>query len=122
MKIGEQVQFKTRYFAPSYHREDRYVESLVTGVVIKSPSWLAPDMIAIAPGANGQPFRVISTKHIVESGEVVVTKTAEEVQTWTIQGSRGNEYTVMRTGNGYSCTCPGFTFRKSCKHLSQVEA
>ena len=122
MKIGQSITIKTRYFSPSYHRADPYVTEEVTGVVIKSPSWLAPNMIAIAPGANGQPFRVVSTNHIVESGEVIVTKTAEEVRTWTIKGSKGNEYTVMRTANGYSCTCPGFTFRKSCKHLSMVEA
>ena len=34
----------------------------------------------------------------------------------TIQGSNGKTYTVNRDEN--TCTCPGFTFRGSCKHLA----
>lgn len=129
-KVGEKVEITTRYFHPSYFSDDPYVTEEVTGTVIKSPNWLAPDQIAIAPGPKnifGQemsPFHVISLKHVVESKthELTITKTVEEIQTWAIKGSKGNEYTVMRIANGYSCTCPGYTFRKSCKHLSMVEA
>lgn len=35
----------------------------------------------------------------------------------TIQGSKGQTYIVDRDAS--SCTCPGFTFRGSCKHLAE---
>lgn len=39
-----------------------------------------------------------------------------------VKGSKGNEYTVKVSANGKSCTCPGFTFRGTCKHVTELEA
>jgi hypothetical protein len=41
-------------------------------------------------------------------------KAANEI---TIQGSRGNVYTINIDEK--TCTCPGFTFRGSCKHVGE---
>ena len=36
----------------------------------------------------------------------------------TVKGSKGNTYTIINN----KCSCPGFKFRGSCKHLAQVAA
>ena len=40
-----------------------------------------------------------------------------EAQSWEVQGSKGNTYTVRFDGR-WSCTCPGFNFRRECKHIN----
>lgn len=37
-----------------------------------------------------------------------------------VEGSRGAKYFLSNPGEGWVCTCPGFTFRSSCKHLDLV--
>ncbi len=36
---------------------------------------------------------------------------------WKIKGSNGNSYTVEKTNNSYICSCPGFKFRRNCRHV-----
>lgn len=43
-------------------------------------------------------------------------------KTWTVEGSKGNKYTVEQTDEGLTCTCSGFKFRGECRHLKEVEA
>ena len=39
-----------------------------------------------------------------------------------VTGSNGKVYLLTKNSSGkYSCTCPGFTFRHTCKHIKEVE-
>ena len=76
-------------------------------------------------GDTNIPVRVISKDLILSlNGENVVTipvilepKTDFKI----IKGSGGKEYKLTKTGNKYKCTCPGFGFRGSCKHVDERE-
>ena len=39
---------------------------------------------------------------------------------YPIEGSKGNSYTVTIADKGFTCDCPGFTFRGKCKHTLDV--
>ena len=42
--------------------------------------------------------------------------------TWTVEGSKGHQYTVKLLNEGfYTCTCPGYTFRRRCKHIEKIK-
>lgn len=43
---------------------------------------------------------------------------------WIFIGSKGNEYSVIRSGGAYACTCPASMFQKfkDCKHIVQAKA
>jgi hypothetical protein len=43
-------------------------------------------------------------------------------QTWTVSGSKGNQYTVSWDSGRWSCTCPGHGFRGRCRHVDEVSA
>jgi hypothetical protein len=38
-----------------------------------------------------------------------------------VKGSNGKEYVVEKVGSKYTCTCPGFTFRHTCKHVQEMK-
>ena len=47
-------------------------------------------------------------------------QTPEETATvvsYQVQGSRGDTYTVTDNGGTWTCTCPGFGWRRKCKHV-----
>jgi len=40
-----------------------------------------------------------------------------EVRTYDVVGSKGDTYTVTDHGGTWTCTCPGFGWRRKCKHV-----
>lgn len=45
-----------------------------------------------------------------------------QAKSWRIEGSKGSVYTVEQSPEGYTCTCQGFRFKGTCKHIAQVTA
>jgi hypothetical protein len=43
-------------------------------------------------------------------------------QTWTVTGSKGDQYTVSLDGDRWACTCSGFQFRSRCRHVDEIKA
>lgn len=82
--------------------------------------WVKPEEIAVSTGLKDFSFRVIQREHIREIDDKPYSFEVKdkEPKTRIVKGSNGKEYEV--TGN-YRCTCPGFTFRGSCKHLEMTE-
>ena len=45
-----------------------------------------------------------------------------DVKTWNIESSKpGNFYEVKYQNKSFSCTCPGFGFRRKCRHITEVQ-
>lgn len=38
-----------------------------------------------------------------------------------VVGSKGETYYLSNEGNGWFCTCPGYTFRGNCKHTKELD-
>ena len=39
---------------------------------------------------------------------------------WKVEGSNGNQYTVTKLNGKLHCSCPGYAFRKKCKHSKKI--
>ena len=43
-------------------------------------------------------------------------------KTWSVKGSKGNTYTIKLSGGTYSCSCPGYGFRRNCRHIKEIKS
>ena len=95
--------------------------NIYTGKVLYQ-KWFKPGEVGLTTDLDWFPFRVIQKENIVEVNDLPVDYTEPSIDRIekTVQGSKGNVYTVTKEGNRITCTCPGFTFRHQCKHLSVV--
>jgi len=83
--------------------------------------WLNPGQIALSTGNPEFPFRVIERSRIISINNKVIEKQDTVVKTFTVKGSKGDTYTVTVNSGKSHCTCSGFQFRKSCKHVKDVD-
>ena len=83
--------------------------------------WLMPNQIALSTGNPEFPFRVINKSTIASIDNKTVEQKDNTVKTFTVKGSKGDSYTVTVSSSKMHCTCSGFQFRKSCKHIKEVD-
>ena len=43
-------------------------------------------------------------------------------KTWEVAGSKGKVYTVNLHNGQWGCTCQGFLFRRTCRHISELSS
>lgn len=125
LEIGKTVTIKVKNIMwPSRHL---YAAGVVkgefnyyTGTIIRE-KWFDPDEIGITTGNPEFPFRRIRRERIVDVNGTKFTPPPKVERTeFTVTGSKGDTYTVIKEGSRATCTCAGFSFRKTCKHLSMV--
>ena len=74
------------------------------------------DSLALTTGIADFPIRVIPRSWILSIDGTVYTHTASQTLSKIVKGSKGEEYTVT-LGAKPTCTCTGFQFRRTCKHI-----
>ena len=60
-------------------------------------------------------------KYMVYEAKRPVSPPDASVRSWAVVGSKGAHYTVRASHGRYTCTCPGFGWRRKCKHIEQVK-
>lgn len=124
-QTGSVVTVTTRFPKRSYWHAENYEDYVLTGTILPSPKWLTPDQIAVSNPNHPNGFSIISMAHIIDiktanGSSVKVKLPTDDYKEWSFTGSKGNNYLVIRTKGSYNCTCPGFTYRKHCRHIEEV--
>ena len=91
------------------------------GKVLPSYSWLTDRQFCLS-GNKDWPIRVLNMDYI-ENIELLAGSFKEvntDTKVYEIPGSKGSKYIVTSNNKGWTCTCPGFQFRKQCKHVSEL--
>ena len=93
-------------------------------VKVTWPPMLYTDMSGQKWAVSGQHWiEVPDTLTLDRVGEYMVVDQrftpaqSPDVRTYEVQGSTGNTYTVTQDGDTWTCTCPGFGWRRKCKHV-----
>ena len=99
------------------------VKSNLNPAIFKSPSTGKTYVVA-----GNQPWIEVPEGTTLDEVQWVSTykpdkgplETREE--TFVVEGSKGNKYTVKQAKNGlWNCTCAGFGFRRKCKHVTNCK-
>jgi hypothetical protein len=100
-------------------------KTTITGIVEKATRFTPPNFVRIATDFDS-PVRIreVSLDHVTcityADGRVAGQEAVkDDTQVWTVDGSRGSRYNVTRVKHKWTCTCPGFQFRKSCRHIQE---
>ena len=125
LEVGDKVTIKVKNIL--WPVRDRYAPGVAgpefryyTGTIMRE-KWFQPDEIGITTGNPDFPFRRIRRERIVDVNGTKFTPPPKVERTeFTVTGSKGDTYTVIKEGSRATCTCQGFSFRKTCKHLSMV--
>lgn len=51
--------------------------------------------------------------------EPAQANTAPSSREWDVKGSKGNTYRVVERDGQWSCSCPGYGFRRKCRHIAE---
>lgn len=124
--VGTKITVTTRYKEIYLFATSPWRDTVYSGTVLPNCKWTRPNAFNLS-GDAFIPVREIAmdTVHDLKmddgsEGEKVAV--GDETQTLTVPGSKpGVTYTVLKTGNKITCTCPGFTFKKSCKHVELIK-
>lgn len=94
-----------------------------TGTIIRNHKAIKDGQIGLTTGRHDFDMRVIDMDRIVSvNGDLneSLAVMAPVVKVWEIKGSRGSVYTVTDDNGRRECTCPGFTYRRDCRHIGEA--
>jgi hypothetical protein len=73
---------------------------------------------------KGRKFRVLATPGEPDSvyfGTPTPDLTkSQSPTTIEVKGSKGETYFLNKVGDKFACSCPGFQFRRKCRHVEQL--
>lgn len=100
------------------------------GTVVASMPFDDPDTFRMTTGDKIFSFSVVPLDYVTvlkyDNGEKIARVLPRIIQnkSWQVKSDsrKGGFYTVTQEGSFFSCTCLGFQFHRSCRHINKVKA
>lgn len=102
-------------------------KTTITGVVEKATKFTPPNFVRLTTDFDSPvrvreiPLERITNIEYADGRVAQKNKIQDDIKTWSVEGSRGSKYVVVQTKNSWSCSCPGFQFRKTCRHIKECQ-
>ncbi len=125
-KVGSKVRVTSRFKDNYIYATSEFYDHTIEGVVIPSYPGAVPNSFMMRTSCKNVPIRVVGMGSVVNleytDGTVAKKgKVDDAVKTLEVKGSKGEKYIVIKEGSKVSCTCVGFQFRRTCKHLAMIK-
>lgn len=102
-------------------------KTTITGIVEKATKFTPPNFVRLVTDFDSPvrvreiPLERIINVEYADGRQADKTQINKREKIYTVEGSRGSKYVVVNSDNSWSCTCPGFQFRRSCKHIIKLQ-
>lgn len=102
-------------------------ETTITGVVEPATKFTPPNFVRLVTDFDSPvrireiPLHRVTNIEYADGREAHKAQTKDDTNIWVVEGSRGSRYTVVRASNSWTCTCPGYQFRKTCRHIKELQ-
>lgn len=128
--VGSEIEVEmANPLMPSARYRDMRASNTYKGIVLNPFNWIGPDDFCLSTDNAESPVRILDSKlilalHHLDGSETAVAaapSSASKVRVWTIEGSKGNVYTVTLNGDKFVCDCVAGKFGRHCKHVDQAK-
>ena len=120
---GQTVRVTTRFREINYWAKNEWLDTTYEGVVGRADRTVPEgSFMLLTPHTPEMPTRVIALGRVIrleyaDGSAAAKRAVADAVKVWQVEGSKGAVYTVTEEQGQRRCTCPGFQFRKTCRHV-----
>ena len=120
--VGSVVRVVTRWVDEYINATSKWCDIVYEGVVVRSNAWDQPNTFKMQVNNPTFPNPIIPLNrvHELEFLSGAGSAVSAGIKSITVNGSKGNTYTVTMVNGRAMCSCPGFQFRKQCKHLQLI--
>ena len=121
--VGKKIRVTTRFREINYWARNEWLDTTYEGVVGRSDKTVPEgSFMLLTPQDSRMPTRVIALARVIaleyaDGATAAKRAVADAVKVWQVEGSKGAVYTVTEEQGRRRCTCPGFQFRRTCKHV-----
>ena len=126
LKEGDVVTIKVKNVL--WPIRDRYAVNvripefhIYTGTIVRQ-KWYGVDEVGITSDQPHHPIRRLRRADVVSVNDTAVDYApikSERVEV-VVKGSKGDTYIVTKENGKSTCTCAGYSYRKSCRHSQEV--
>jgi hypothetical protein len=115
--------YVNRYLDPNMKHSVAPQDKII-GKIIPLPSWMTQDSDIAIYDYKTNRNSYIPLSRILSIGGIKITQpepTKDKMVT-VISSKTGEPYNIRFDGrlNKWSCTCPGFQFKRKCRHISRM--
>ena len=123
--VGSKVRITVRVKESLYGSPNEWRDTVFEGTVLPNDKWTRPNAFNMTGNKDWRVREIgidmVHNLEMLDGTDAATTTIDNDMKTLVVEGSKpGVTYTVTKVGNKVSCSCPGYGFRKTCKHCGMI--